>query len=104
MAKSITLATGQSFASIKVAKVHFDTLLKNQELEVDFPSADFEDLSALYLAYCKKTDWPVTSRPVAFFPTYDRRPGASSLCFGVRFEDNNEIRFSLPRVLSSAAV
>ena len=104
MAKSITLATGRSFASIKEAKVHFDTLLKSQKLGVDFPRADFEDLSALYLEYCKKTDWPVTSRPVAFFPTYDLRPGASTLCYGVRFEDNKVDRFSLPKALSAAAV
>jgi hypothetical protein len=104
MVKSILLATGRDFASIKAAKEHFNSILTGQEMEADFSGEDFDDIKALYLAYCESTNWQLPSPPVAFFPTYDRRPGATTLCFGIRFENETKDKFSFLKALSSVAV
>lgn len=103
MVKSVVLTTGREFASIKSAGDHFSQILKAQQVGAEFSGADADDLHALFLGYCEKTSWHLPSPPVAFYPTWDKRPGSSTLCFGVRYEDDSKGNFSLPKALSSVA-
>lgn len=103
VAKKIDLGTGLKFASIAEAKVHFDKILKGTPLDQRVTNAEFKALKLLYEAYCSKTNWPMPSPPKAFFPTYERQKGYTTMCFGIEFEDGNKGRFSLDKALTAVA-
>jgi hypothetical protein len=103
MVKSVSLVSGRNFKSITEAQDHFSSVLKSQDINIEFLGAAAADISALYSAYCAKTNWTLKSPVSAFFPTHDKRPGATTLCFGVRFVDGTTTKFSLQKALRSIA-
>jgi hypothetical protein len=64
---------------------------------------DFQDIYALYTAYCRATNWQVPSPPAAFFPKNESGVGYTTRCFGIEFQDGTIGRFSLDKALSAAA-
>ncbi len=104
MAKSIHLSTGRSFKNIAEGKRHFAALLKSIPLGKEFSGDDFEDIHAVYVAYCKATDWPLPSRPVSFFPVHETGDTFTTRCFGVKFADSSAGRFSIQKALSKIAI
>jgi hypothetical protein len=103
VSKSINLGNGLMFTSISAGKVHFESILKSTAIETDVAANEFNELKALYEQYCTKTNWPLNSPPTAFYPTYERGPGYTTRCFGIRFQDGSTGRFSLDKALSEVA-
>jgi hypothetical protein len=103
VAKKIDLGAGLKFQSISKAKIYFDKILKDTQLNQHVTNAEFDALNRLYEAYCVKTNWPMPSPPVAFFPTYEQQPGYTTRCFGIEFKDGTKDRFSLPKALTAVA-
>lgn len=104
MAKSIHLSTGRSFKNITEGKRHFAALLKSTPLGEGFSGDDFDDICAVYVAYCKATDWALASPPVSFFPVHETGDKFTTRCFGVKFADDTVGRFSIQKALSKTAV
>ncbi|GAA0027406.1 MULTISPECIES: hypothetical protein [Bradyrhizobium] len=102
--KRIELNSGRCFETIAEARKFFDQILQSTELNSDVSDDEFRELSALYEAYCAKTNWQVSSPPVAFFPKHESGPGYTTKCFGVRFQDGATDRFSLDKALSAVAI
>lgn len=103
MSKKINLYNGKSFKNIAEAKRHFSALLGATPLKVEISGGDLEDVSAVYQAYCKATDWVLPSLPVGFFPVNESGEGYTTRCFGVRFADGSTNRFSILKALSRIA-
>jgi hypothetical protein len=99
--KSIDLGNGLAFESISAGKAHFDGILKNTAMNTHVTPQAFEELKVLYETYCRKTNWPIKSPPAAFYPIYERAPGYTTRCFGVKFQDGSTGRFSLDKALSA---
>src|SRR3546814_8736888 len=72
MVKSVSLATGRSFPTVKAALDHFSEVLKKQPDKAPFAGADEDDIDAAYLAYCAKTNWTLESPPASYYPTRGR--------------------------------
>src|SRR3546814_16766332 len=70
MVKSVSLATGRSFPTVKAALDHFSGILKEQPDKAPFAGADESDIGAAYLAYCAKTNWTLESPPAFYYPTH----------------------------------
>jgi hypothetical protein len=102
VSRNIILGNGLEFESIGAGKMYFRPLLKDAELGKPFTGKELQDIAALYEAYCRKTNWPVSSPPTAFFPKNEGGPGYSTRCFGIEFEDGSTGRFSLDKALSAA--
>jgi hypothetical protein len=103
MAKSIDLGCGLSFASITAGKAHFEPMLKNTPIDTHVTFEELTELRSLYEQYCRKTNWPLSSPPAAFYPTYERGAAYTTRCFGINFEDGSTGRFSLDKALSAVA-
>ncbi len=103
VSKNVDLGNGLKFESIGAGKVHFEKILKETALGEHFAGREFQDIAALYVAYCKATNWPVNSPPVAFFPKHEGGEGYTTRCFGVEFENGSADRFSLGKALSAVA-
>ncbi|MBR1227934.1 hypothetical protein JQ600_23745 [Bradyrhizobium sp. AUGA SZCCT0176] len=104
VSKSIDLNNGLQFHSISTGKAYFEKILNDTPLGVEVAGSDLQDLNSLYELYCKKTDWSLSSQPVAFFPMHEKGKGYTTKCFGVRFEDGSTNRFSLDKALSAVAM
>ncbi|AYG64041.1 hypothetical protein [Rhizobium jaguaris] len=104
MAKSVSLETGRTFATITSAKQHFAPMLDRNDLKQPFSGGDLADIAALYRDYCAKTNWPLPSSPTSFYPTYERDEGYTTRCFGVTFANGSIGRFSLDKALRAIAV
>jgi hypothetical protein len=103
VSKNVDLGNGLKFESISAGKMYFDKILKSTDFGKHFAGQDFNDVSALYEAYCRKTGWPVSSAPIAFFPTQESGKGYTTKCFGIQFKDCSTHRFSLDKALSAVA-
>jgi hypothetical protein len=103
VSKNIDLGSGLKFESITAGKKYFEKSLKEAELGKHFAGQEFQDIGALYEAYCRKTDWILNSPPVAFFPKLESGNGYTTRCFGIKFEDGSTDRFSLDKALSAVA-
>jgi hypothetical protein len=88
---------------VTAAKMHFEPILKGAALGKHFAAQEFQDIKALYDAYCRKTDWIVKSRVSAFFAKNESEEGYTTRCFGIEFQDGSMHRFSLDKALSAAA-
>jgi hypothetical protein len=104
MGKKIDLGGELKFESITAGKNRFEKILKETALGAEVSAQDFNDISRLYDEYCKKTNWPITSPPTAFFPMHERGKGYTTRCFGVKFADGSTGRFSLDKALTAVAV
>jgi hypothetical protein len=102
--KNIDLGNGLKFESITAGKMHFEPILKDAALGKHFAGQEFQDIKALYDAYCRETGWLVASPPAAFFPKHEGGPGYTTRCFGIEFDDGSSGRFSLDKALSAVAV
>jgi hypothetical protein len=102
-AKKIALSSGLEFESITEGKAYFDKILKATPIDQHVTQTEFDALKLLYEAYCAKTDWPMPSRPKAFFPTYEQQKGYTTTCFGIEFQNGERTRFSLDKALSAVA-
>jgi hypothetical protein len=103
VSKSIDLGGGLKFESITAGKRYFEKSLKETELGKHIVGQEFQDINALYEAYCRKTQWVLSSPPAAFFPKLESGNGYSTRCFGIKFEDGSTDRFSLDKALSAVA-
>lgn len=103
MVKSVSLATGRSFPTVKAALDHFSEVLKKQPDKAPFAGADEDDIDAAYLAYCAKTNWTLESPPASYYPTRGRGVGFTTRCFGVTFEDGTSTNFSMEKALRAIA-
>ena len=103
MVKSVDLGNGLKFESLSSGKNHFEKILKETALGAHVATQEFNEINALYEAYCTKTNWPIGSPPAAFFPINERGPGYTTRCFGVEFKDGSTNRFSLDKALSAVA-
>lgn len=103
MAKSVSLSTGRTFATVAAANEHFSRILDGRELKQRFGEDDLADVRAVYEDYCAKTGWELKSLPASFYPTHDRGPGYTTRCFGVTFEDETTGRFSMEKALRAIA-
>ena len=103
MVKKVELSTGRTFDTIAAAKDHFSVLLERQSPDEPFDGSDFEDIKAVYLAYCATTNWPLPSSPESFSATSDRGPGYTTRCFGVTFPGGKSETFSMLKALSAIA-
>jgi hypothetical protein len=101
--KAINLGGNLRFDSVSSGKTHFDKILKDTPMDTHVTPQEFNELRALYEAYCRKTNWPLNSPPAAFYPTYERGAGYTTKCFAVRFDDGSEGRFSLDKALRAVA-
>jgi len=101
VSKDIDLGNGLKFESISSGKMHFAKMLKETELGKPFTGREFQEIAALYEAYCRKTNWPVRSPPAAFFPKNESGPGYTTRCFGIEFKDGSTGRFSVDKALSA---
>lgn len=104
MVKSVYLETGLSFATITSARQHFVSMLNRNEIKEPFFEDDLVEITALYLDYCAKANWPLSSPPISFYPTYVRGKGYTSRCFGITFADGLTAHFSLDLALKTVAV
>ena len=93
MPKSINLGPQLDFASITLAKKHFDPFRTGGELNQNVPSDQFEQLKLLYEQYCANTDFTIPSAVTAFFPTMEKRSAGYTRCLGVRFADGTSTTF-----------
>jgi hypothetical protein len=103
MPKSINLGPALDFATITLAKAHFDPFRTSGELGQDVPKDRFEQLKVLYNQYCANTGYDLPSPVAAFFPTMEKRTGGYTRCLGVRFADGTSTTFSLDKALSAVA-
>ncbi len=103
MLKAVHLGPSLSFESITSAKVYYDPIRTGGLIDVDVSPQHFEDLTALYVAYCRKTNYNIPSEIVAFYPTIEKRNGGYTRCLGVRFKNNSTTTFSLDKALSAVA-
>jgi hypothetical protein len=103
MPKRINLGPRLDFATIALAKAHFDTFRTSGELDQDVMNDQFEQLKVLYDRYCADTGYLLSSPAVAFFPTMEKRSGGYTRCLGVRFADGRSKTFSLDKALSAVA-
>jgi hypothetical protein len=103
MSKKIDLGNGLKFDSISMGKAHFEPILKNTAIDEHVTNQKFNELKILYEEYCRKTNWPMKSPPAAFYPMYDRGPGYTTRCFGIKFQDGSTDQFSLDKALSAVA-
>ncbi|WP_292581373.1 hypothetical protein [Mesorhizobium sp. 65-26] len=103
MAKSVSLRTGRTFATVTAAKEHFSRILHDRELKQQFDEDDLADVRAIYEDYCARTGWVLKSLPASFYPTHDRGPGYTTRCFGVTFEDGTTGSFSMDKALRAIA-
>lgn len=103
MAKSVSLRTGRTFATVKAAKEYFSRILDGRELKQEFGGDERADIRAAYEDYCAKTGWELPSPPASFYPTHDRGPGYTTWCFGVTFEDGTTGNFSMDKALRAIA-
>lgn len=102
--KTIDLTPSLRFESISAGKVHFDKILKETPVETDVTPDQFQELKVLYEEYCRRTQWPLSSLPIAFYPIYEVGKGFTTKCFAVKFQDGSTNRFSLDKALSAVAV
>jgi hypothetical protein len=103
VSKDINLGDGLKFESISAGKKHFEPILKNAALGKHFAGQEFQEIKALYDAYCRKTNWVVKSPVAAFFPKNEIGKGFTTKCFGIQYEDGSTDRFSLDKALSAVA-
>ena len=103
MVKQIDLGNGLEFESITAGKSYFEPILKDATLEVNFAGQEFQNIKALYDAYCRKTNWLDKSPVAAFFAKNESGKGFTTRCFGIRYQDGTTHRFSLDKALSAAA-
>jgi len=103
VSKNIDLGSGLEFESITAGKMHFEPTLKNATSGEHFAGQEFQDMKALYDAYCRKTNWTVKSPVAAFFAKNESGKGFTTRCFGIQFEDGSTDRFSLDKALSVVA-
>lgn len=103
MAKSVSLRTGRTFATVTAAKEHFSGILDDRQLKQQFCDDDLADVRAVYEGYCARTGWALKSAPASFYPTRDRGPGYTTRCFGVTFEDGTMDSFSMDKALRAIA-
>jgi hypothetical protein len=83
--------------------MHFEPILKGAALGKHFAGQEFQDIKALYEAYCRQTNWVIKSPVTAFFPKNETGNGFATKCFGIQFEDGSTGRFSLDKALSAVA-
>jgi hypothetical protein len=103
MTKDIDLGNNLKFESIAAGKTHFEKILKETVLGTHVTAQEFREINALYEGYCRKTNWPLSSSPAAFYPMHERGKGYTTRCFGVDFKDGSKSRFSLDKALSAVA-
>jgi hypothetical protein len=103
MVKRIELAPDLKFDSITQARTYFDNIKNSTPLNERVSEGEFKSLRLLYERYCATTSWSINSPPAAFFPTYEKRNGATTKCFGVEFEDGTKVSFSLDKALTAVA-
>lgn len=103
VSKKIELDSGRKFESIGAGKEFFEKILKDTPLGNHVTEHEFQEIKALYDAYCRKTKWIVKSPVTAFFPKNESGKGFTTKCFGIQFEDGSTDRFSLDKALSAAA-
>jgi hypothetical protein len=103
MSKSVKLGSPLNFATISLAKTHFDPFRVSGELDQDVPDDQFEQLKILYEKYCANTRYALPAAVVAFFPTMEKRGAGYTRCLGVRFADGMSTTFSLDKALSAVA-
>ena len=103
VSKTVDLGNGLKFNTIGDAKKHFADILDSKVLEQRFSGQNYNEVAALYEAYCKKTNWPIPSPVAGFFPKYERGKGFTTKCFGIEFLDGSIDRFSLDKALSAVA-
>ncbi len=103
MAKSVSLNTGRTFATITATKKYFVRILSGSELRQELCGDELADVYAVYEDYCTKTGWELQSRPASFYPTHDRGPGYTTRCFGVTFEDGTTGNCSMDKALRAIA-
>lgn len=102
VAKSVSLRTGRTFATVTAAKDHFSRILNSRELKQEFGGDELAEVRAAYEDYCAK-GWELQSPPTSFYPTHDRGPGYTTRCFGVTFEDGTTGNFSMDKALRAIA-
>lgn len=102
--KKVDLGGNLKFESVAAGKAHFDKILKDTAIGAHITVQEFREIKALYEEYCRKTNWPLSSPPVAFYPMHERGPGYTTRCFGVEFKDGSKNRFSLDKALSAVAI
>jgi hypothetical protein len=103
MPKSVKLSPSLDFATITLAKKHFDPFRTGGELNQDLPPDQFGQLKLLYERYCANTGFPLPSAVAAFFPTMEKRSAGYTRCLGVRMADGTSTTFSLDKALSAVA-
>lgn len=103
MSKSVNLGPSLDFATIALAKKHFDPFRTEGVLNQDLPPHQFDQLKLLYERYCANTAFPMPSAVAAFFPTMEKRSAGYTRCLGVRFADGTSTTFSLDKALSAVA-
>ncbi|WP_316225564.1 hypothetical protein [Bradyrhizobium sp. SZCCHNS3052] len=103
MPKSLKIGPSLEFATITLAKKHFDPFRTGGELNQDVPPDQFSQLKLLYERYCANTDFLLPSTVAAFFPTMVKRNKGYTRCLGVRFADGTSKTFSLDKALSAVA-
>ncbi|MGC0322537.1 hypothetical protein ABIG06_003166 [Bradyrhizobium sp. USDA 326] len=103
MSKSVKLGPSLEFATITLAKKHFDPFRTEGVLNQDVTQARFDQLKLLYERYCAITHFPVPSAVTGFFPTMEKRSAGYPRCLGVRFADGTSTTFSLDEALSAIA-
>jgi hypothetical protein len=70
MPKSVKLSPSLDFATITLAKKHFDPFRTGGELNQDLPPDQFGQLKLLYERYCANTGFPPTVRRGGIFPDH----------------------------------
>jgi hypothetical protein len=103
MPKNINLGSPLEFATITLAKAHFDPFRTGGTLNQDVPNDQFDQLKVLYEKYCSNTQYALPSAVTAFFPTMEKRGKGYTRCLGVRFADGTSTTFSLDKALSAVA-
>ena len=103
MSKAVNLGPPLNFATIKLAKTHYDPFRTGGELNQDVPIDQFEQLKVLYEKYCANTRYDLPAAVTAFFPTMEKRSDGYTRCLGVRFADGSTTTFSLDKALSAVA-
>lgn len=103
MPKPVKLGQSLDFATIRLAKAHFDPFRTGGELGRDVSVDQFEQLKVLYEKYCASTQYDIQAAIIAFFPTMEKRGDGYTRCLGVRFADGSSKTFSLDKALSAVA-
>jgi hypothetical protein len=103
MTKKVKLGPSLDFATITLAKAHFDPFRTGGELNQDVPIDQFEHLKVLYEKYCADTQYDLPAAVAAFFPIMEKRGDGYTRCLAVRFADGTSKAFSLDTALSAVA-